>query len=86
MKTPCDDIQHDELIRRFLTTYGPEAIEALDDVSWTLRCGAEYEVIFTSRMYKDALELIQAVGPDGARLIQAVVRAYQRGDSSNIWN
>jgi hypothetical protein len=74
--------RHAKRIIRFAKIYGPSATEALDDVLSTLRCGDGYAVEFTSRMYRDAWELIEAVGPDAATLIAPFVLAYQHRRSA----
>ena len=68
--------RHGKRIIRFARAYGLRAADALDDVLSTLRCGEGYQVAFTSRMYREAWELIEAVGPEAASLIAPFILAY----------
>jgi len=74
--------RHAKRILRFALTYGPQAVTALDDVLSTLHCGEGYQVTFVSRIYEDAWELINAVGPEAAELIGEFILAYTERHSA----
>lgn len=76
----CSLARHGKRILKFARNYGLASIDALDDVLATLDCGEGYQVEFTSRMYRDAWELITAVGPDACASIGPFILAYlERG-------